>query len=343
MLIIDGSQGEGGGQILRTSLALSLWTGQPFRIENIRAHRKKPGLLRQHLTAVRAASQIGRAQTEGTSLGSLQLTFAPGPPRPGSYRFAVGTAGSATLVLQTVLPALLTAPEPSSLLLEGGTHNPFAPSFDFLAKTFLPLIERMGVKVTAELERPGFFPAGGGRFRVSIEPVPELRPIRLLERGSIREVRARAQVARLPRHIAEREVRRVQTGLELDAGSVSIEELPAPFGPGNVLLIEIESDALTEVVTGFGKRGVKAEIVAKKAIKEARRYLDAGVPVGEHLADQILLPLALAGGGSFRTLPLSSHAQTNIGVLKRFLHVEVSAIPRGDTAWEVDVKGGHPV
>ena len=183
MITIDGSQGEGGGQILRTSLALSLVTGQPFRMERIRAKRQKPGLLKQHLTAVEAAKTVGCAEVEGAALSSQTLEFRPGPVTPGNYRFAVGTAGSATLVLQTVLPALLTASGHSTLTLEGGTHNPMAPPFDFLEKCFMPLIHRMGPSVELELRRPGFFPAGGGRFHARIEPAKKLSRLDLPERG----------------------------------------------------------------------------------------------------------------------------------------------------------------
>jgi len=164
MITIDGSQGEGGGQILRSSLALSLVTGKPFSMEKIRAGREKPGLLRQHLTAVKAAAEVSRAQVEGNSIGSKTLFFVPGEIKAGSYRWAVGTAGSATLVLQTVLPCLLTADKTSNLILEGGTHNPYAPPYDFLAQAFLPVVNRMGPKASCSLERPGFYPAGGGKF-----------------------------------------------------------------------------------------------------------------------------------------------------------------------------------
>src|SRR5688572_16449750 len=183
LITIDGSMGEGGGQVLRTSLALSLVTGKPFRIEKIRAGREKPGLLRQHLTAVNAAAAVGGAHVEGAALGSRELDFRPGPAKPGEYRFAVGTAGSATLVLQAVLPALLTARGASTLVLEGGTHNPFAPPFDFLDKAFLPLLRRMGARVEVALERPGFYPAGGGRFQVRVEPVERLERLDLPSRG----------------------------------------------------------------------------------------------------------------------------------------------------------------
>ncbi|MBI3099477.1 MAG: RNA 3'-terminal phosphate cyclase [Planctomycetes bacterium] len=375
-IAIDGSRGEGGGQILRTSLALSLVTGTPFRIERIRAGREKPGLLRQHLTAVQAAVEIGSAAVEGAAIGSAELTFRPGargagvppaphgadapasrgaggtptPPEGGAERlphvrehaFAVGSAGSATLVLQTVLPALLTAAGPSRLTLEGGTHNPFAPPFDFLNRVFLPLIGRMGPKVTATLERPGFYPAGGGKFRVEIAPAGRLAPIDLMDRGEIRARRARAVVTGLPRHVAERELSIVKRKLGWEEASCAVEEIAGGRGPGNVLTLEIESEHITEIVTGFGERGVTAEAVATKAVDEARHYLAAGVPVGEHLADQLLLPFALAGGGSFRTMGLSRHAKTNIEVIREFLPVRIAAemTGKGEAVVRVGQAGG---
>jgi len=323
MLTIDGSEGEGGGQVLRTSLALSLVTGTPFRIENIRARRSKPGLMRQHLTAVEAAAHFSRAELTGASVGSQQLTFSPGPGIPGKYAFAVGTAGSATLVLQTILPALMCAPGPTVAVFEGGTHNPLAPPFDFLQRAFLPLIARMGPKVTATLERPGFYPAGGGRFTVEIEPVGKLAPLELMERGEIRSRRARALIASLPPHIATRELEVVAAKLGWEQSALQLETIEGSRGPGNVLLIEVESDHVTELVTSFGEKGVRAEQVATQAVEQVRRYLAAGVPVGEHLADQLLLPLAMAGGGGFRTLSLSRHATTQIETLRRFLGVAV--------------------
>jgi len=338
MLTIDGSRGEGGGQILRSALALSLVTGKPFRIENIRAGREKPGLRRQHLTAVGAAKAIGRAEVEGASIGSRELAFSPGRVAPGEHAFAVGTAGSATLVLQTVLPALLTAREPSKLTLEGGTHNPFAPPFDFLEKAFLPIVNRMGPAVTATLERPGFYPAGGGRFTVEIQPAERLERVDLLERGAVRAVRARAVVAGLSRHVAERELKVVGRKLGLEAEHLFLEEAKTVRGPGNVLSIEVESEGTTEIFTGFGQRGVSAERVAQRAVREARRYLDAGVPVGEHLADQLLLPMALAGGGAFRTLPLSRHSTTNVEVLREFLALDIMTDEESEEVRRVEIR-----
>lgn len=322
MITIDGSKGEGGGQILRSALALSLVTGKPFTIRNIRAGRKKPGLMRQHLTAVHAAAEVGQATETGAALGSSELAFEPGEIRPGEYHFAVGTAGSATLVLQTLLPALLRASGPSNLRLEGGTHNPWAPPFDFLVKAFLPLVNRMGPTVQATLVRPGFYPAGGGEFHVTITPASVLQPIEVLERGEVRKTIATAKVAHLPRNIAERELRVIAGKLGLTGDDLVAEEVAGSRGSGNVVTIEVECQHLTEVFTGFGERGVPAEAVADQAAEQARGYLSAGVPVGEHLADQLLIPLALAGGGAFRTLGLSRHAQTNVAVIKAFLDVE---------------------
>lgn len=326
---IDGSSGEGGGQILRSSVALSMVTGTPIRVRRIRAGRKRPGLMRQHLTAVRAAAEISGASVNGDRIGSKSLEFSPGEVTGGEYRFAVGTAGSTTLVLQAVLPALLTAPEPSSLVLEGGTHNPMAPPFPFLAGTFLPLVNRMGPKVTATLERAGFYPAGGGRFRVEIEPVEKLKSLELLERGKIRRRRVTAVLAHLPRHVAERELKVVQKKMGWPDSAFGIEDVSSE-GPGNVLLIELESEHLTETFTGFGQVGVKAEAVAHKAVQAVRRYQKAEVPVGEYLADQLLLPLALAGGGAFSTLPLSRHSTTQIDLIGQFLDVPI-AVERPDS------------
>jgi RNA 3'-terminal phosphate cyclase (ATP) len=337
MLTIDGSFGEGGGQIIRSSLALSLVTGKPFRIYNVRARREKPGLQRQHLTAVRAAAEIGEAQTDGATVGSQQFTFVPDQVSPGDYTFSIGTAGSTTLVLQTVLPPLMMSNAPSILTLEGGTHNVHAPPYDFLEKTFLPLVSRMGPQVTAELERYGFYPPGGGRFKVLIEPSLNSHRLSLTERGEIRAKRARALVVKLPASIAERELAVIRAMLGWPDEQLHIESSDKAFSPGNVLLIEIESEHLTEVITGVGERGVRAETVAERAALEAQAYLATGAPVGEHLADQLLIPLALGGGGSFTTGPLSLHTTTNIEVIKMFLEVNITATQIDEGSWKIEV------
>lgn len=337
MITIDGSEGEGGGQILRTSLALSLVTGQPFRMERIRAKRQKPGLLRQHLTAVEAAKTVGCAEVAGAAMNSQELQFCPGPVTPGNYRFAVGTAGSATLVLQTVLPSLLTASGPSTLTLEGGTHNPMAPPFDFLERSFMPLIHRMGPSVELELRGPGFFPAGGGRFHARIEPVKRLSQLVLTERGAIQRRRAQVWLSRLPAEVAERELAVVREELRWRAEECEVEVVPHPKGPGNALVMEIESEHVTGVFTGFGERGRPAEEVAREAIDAAKVWLEADVPVDEYLADQLLLPLVLAGGGAFRTTKPSPHSTTNAAVIQRFLPLPIQFQQESELVWSVMV------
>lgn len=341
MITIDGSEGEGGGQILRTSLALSLVTRRPVRMTNIRAGRAKPGLLRQHLTAVEAAGAIGAAEVSGAALGSKELEFQPGAVTPGDYRFAVGTAGSATLVLQTVLPPLLTASGVSTLTLEGGTHNPMAPPFDFLARSFAPLIRRMGAGLELELTRPGFFPAGGGQFRARIEPTQRLGQLDLLERGSILQQRARAVLSQLPDEIGRRELEAVRAVLGWGAEHVAIETVARPVGPGNVVLLELEAEQVTAVFSGIGERGRSAEDVARGAAGQARAWLESGAPVDEYLADQLLVPMALAGGGSFRTVKPSLHSVTNAAVIERFLPIQVRFEPEAEDVWRVRIVAYH--
>ena len=337
MLHLDGSAGEGGGQILRTALGLSIVTGTPFTIDRIRAGREKPGLLRQHLTAVRAAQEVGAAEVSGAAIGSRVLTFRPGVVNPGVHSFSVGTAGSATLVLQTVLPALLLAKAPSTIRLEGGTHNAWAPPFDFLEKAFVPILARMGAKVSLKLERRGFYPAGGGRFTAAIEPCSRLGRLDLLERGTIRATRATAMVASLPSSIAQRELRVLERALSLDRTRLKALEDRDSAGPGNVLEVEIESEHLTELFTSFGEKRVSAEAVAERLAKDVREYLESGAPVGEYLADQLLIPLALAGGGSFATTPLSPHSTTNIDVIEKFLARKFTVERPSETQHRVSV------
>ncbi len=350
ILQIDGSQGEGGGQMLRSSLALSMVTGKSVRLVNIRAGRKKPGLKRQHLTAVRAAAQIAGAHVTGDELGAMEVKFVPSIAARdlggATHHFSVGTAGSSTLVLQTVLPALLLADAPTQLRLEGGTHNPFAPPFDFLVKAFLPLVNRMGPTVTANLERPGFFPAGGGVFTVDIQPAigsTKLTPFDLLERGAITARRATATLAHLPTDIAERELSvvaqqlnwspdelHVQTFDAVDGAETSLASGIQPSaGPGNLLTLEVQSEQVCEVFTGFGARNLAAEKVAREAIRPCRDYLAGTAPVGEYLAEQILLPLAIAGGGRYHATTLSSHTTTHIDIVQRFLDCHINVERRG--------------
>lgn len=337
MITIDGSFGEGGGQIIRTSLALSLITGKPFRVYNVRARRSRAGLQPQHLMAVNAAAVIGSAQADGAMIGSEEFTFRPGKVVPGEYTFNIGTAGSTTLLLQALLPPLMIAGAPSRLTLEGGTHNVHAPPFEFLKKTFLPLVNLTGPFVALELRHYGFYPRGGGRVHVTIEPGASRNRIDLRERGEILARRARALVVKLPPGIAERELDVIKEMLAWSGEQLEIETSENAKSPGNVLTIEIESEQLTEIFTGIGERGVRAEVVAERAVREAQQYLAHDAPVGEHLADQLLIPLSLAGGGSYLTGPLSLHTTTNIEIIRKFLAVEVWVEPVNGEMWKIEV------
>jgi RNA 3'-terminal phosphate cyclase (ATP) len=339
MQSIDGSFGEGGGQIIRTSLALSLITGTAFRVFNVRARREKPGLQRQHLTAVTAAAAIGTARVEGAHVGSKEFSFEPGAITPGEYKFSIGTAGSTMLVLQAVLPPLLLADAPSLLLFEGGTHNVMAPPFEFIQKSFLPLVNRTGPTVSVELQRYGFYPPGGGRFNVYVEPAAELRRLDLVERGAILSQRARALCVNLPAHVGDRELALASEQLGWTPDQLTLETSTNGISPGNVFTVEIESENLTEVFTGIGERGVRAEQIASRAVHEAKRYLDAGVPVGRYLADQLLIPMALARGGSYMTTTPTPHTTTNIEVIKKFLPVEITTTQLTEDIWKIEVFG----
>lgn len=329
MLLIDGSEGEGGGQIVRSSLALSLITGNPVRIDNIRAKRSKPGLMRQHLTAVLAAAELGKADLKGATLGSSRLTFVPKQlVTGGHFEFRIGTAGSTMLVLQTVLPPLLLAQEPSQIILEGGTHNPLAPPFEFVQRAFAPLIARMGATIDLKLIRPGFYPAGGGRCEVSLTPAPSLGALTLLERGPLKSQQVRAMVAKLPLKIAERECRRAIQSLNWQPRCGRSAAWEHSHSPGNVVFAEIEFEHVTEVCSALGERGKPADQVADEIVAAVTSYLSTDAPVGEYLADQLLLPLGVGahfgtGGGAFRTCRLSEHSLTHIALLKQFLQIDI--------------------
>ncbi|MBD9426832.1 RNA 3'-terminal phosphate cyclase [Pseudomonas sp. PDM15] len=322
ILELDGA--IGGGQVLRSALSLSTLSGRPFSIHNIRAKRSRPGLLRQHLTAVQAAAQICSAEVQGVELGSQQLSFKPGAIRGGDYHFAIGSAGSCTLVLQTLLPALLRADAPSRLQISGGTHNPLAPPADFLQLAWLPLLRRMGAQVDMQLLRHGFAPAGGGAIQAQITPSP-LQPLHLGEPGAVLRQQARALLAGVPGHVGERELARVARRLRWPQEDLQFAWLGQDEGPGNALLLEIVCERVTEVFSAFGQSGVRAERVADSAIDQAREWLQSGAAVAEHLADQLLLPMALAGGGSLTTPRMTEHLESSIQVLRKFLPVDIRA------------------
>ena len=318
MIEIDGSQGEGGGQILRSALSLAVCTGQSFRITRIRGGREKPGLLRQHVTAVKAAAAISDAQVDGGEVNSTTLTFEPGRLRPGEYSFSIGTAGSCTLVLQTVLPPLLTASAPSVIRIAGGTHNKAAPPVDFLSRAFLPLLGRMGARVELTLERHGFHPRGGGSLVARIDPVSRLSSIEILERGARVRGYADVYIAAIPFNVAERELAVIARRMNWAPEHLNIHGLPNDMGPGNAVTITLEHDHIVEVFTGFGEKGRTAENVAEGVVRDVRDYLAHGKPVGEQLADQLLIPMALGGVSAFATCAPSAHFTSNAAVIETF-------------------------
>ncbi len=337
MIIIDGSKGEGGGQMVRNSCALALVTGQPFRITNIRAKRSKPGLMRQHVTAVEAVCVISGAECSGLTVGSSDLTFHPGKPQAGDYRFAVGTAGSTGLVLQTVLMPLLLADGPSRLVLEGGTHNMLAPPFDFIERCFLPIINRMGPRVSARLVRHGFYPRGGGRIEVEIEPAP-LVPVTCIERGALQAANAQALYTGLTDEIPQRMLERARKDLpDWAHEDFAIRKLPDDQGPGVILMLEARYDHATEIVSGFGQLGVPAERLGKTAAARMKGYLESEAFAGPYLADQLILPFVLAGGGAFSTVKPSQHLLTAIDIAQRFTGKSIKLEQQGDGSHLVSV------
>lgn len=334
MIEIDGSVGEGGGQILRTALSLSLLTGKAVHLINIRAGRKKTGLMRQHLVCVQAAKQIGHAVVEGDHLHSTELRFAPHIVQAGHYHFSIGSAGSTMLVLQTLLPVLMMQDQPSSLRLEGGTHNPMAPTADFIQRGFLPLLAKLGISVNFTCLQAGFFPVGGGVVEVDIHPWREHKTLNLMERGELIAVNAYAGVQRLEQHIAERELTTLQQLLPIDQiGFLQVEGC----GQGNTALVEVVSVHHAEVFSVLGEAGRTAEQVAKRLSGRVKRYLHHAGAVDEYLADQVLLPLALGVGGEYSCRVVSEHTRTQATLIQQFLSVQIGILEQED-GWRIVVQ-----
>lgn len=342
MIEIDGSAGEGGGQILRTSLALSMCTGQPFTLTKIRAGRAKPGLMRQHLTCVNAAAAVCRADVQGAELNSQSLVFTPGPVRAGDYEFNVGTAGSCTLVLQTVWPALMLADAPSRLKLGGGTHNPMAPPFHFLERAYAPLLRKLGAKADLVLRRLGFYPAGGGEIEATIWPARDsLQPFDLNDRGAKLESYAECFAPALPRSVARRELEQLGTSLGWSDDQLREAACRQNEGPGNALLATLVYENVSEVFTVFGEKRVSAEQVAREVVREVRAYQVSNAALGPHLTDQWALQLALAvwqrrRSASYTATELTDHATTNFETIQKFLPVGIQTEKTQD-GWQVTV------
>ena len=338
-MVIDGSAGEGGGQILRTSLALSMVTGKPFVLERIRAGRKKGGLMRQHLTCVKAAAAVCDAETEGASLGSTRLVFRPHAIRGGVHELDVGSAGSVCLVLQTIALPLVLGAEPSHLVVRGGTHALWAPTFPFLADAWLPLVRAAGAELTLSLGQTGFYPAGGGEVVMTTSPSGSLAPIHLVDpRADELELGAHAIVAELSEGIARRELVAAAerlSGLRLSMSSASVH---SP-GPGNAMWLSARDpkSGITNVFSQIGEPDVRAEDVGRAAADALLSWRASGTSVEAHLSDQLMLPIALAGEGSFTCEQLTLHARTNIEVIHAFTGRRLRAWDLGGSRFRVSL------
>lgn len=336
MLQIDGKHGEGGGQILRTSVSLSAVTGKPIRIFDIRAARRNPGIQKQHLQSILAAAEACNAECEGAQLGSSELVFHPGEIKAGHFKFDIRSAGSTTLVFQTILPILLQADDESTITIKGGTHNPMAPPFETIRDSFLPAIGLMGFRADIELVRHGFYPKGGGEIKARVEPFDESNASRidLTDRDGEFPVKPVVLISNLPLHIAEREREVMCKELGCVHADVEFEMVPAPNNPGNAVSITALLDGYSVVFSSIGERGKRAERVAKDAASDFKAWRDSNAAIDYHLADQLLLYLALAGGGRFTTDIVTRHLETNSVIIREFMDVGIG--------WE-DRKGDYLV
>lgn len=329
MVHLDGSRGEGGGQILRTSLSLSLLTGRPFRMRRIRANRDQPGLRPQHLKAVEAAAALGRASVSGAHVGSHELTFRPQEYAPGDLTIDIGTAGSTGLVLQTLqLPLAMGAAAPVRVVLTGGTFNPRGPAYPFLEHSWRGHLAALGMPIALGMPAAGFYPRGGGRLEAWIEPAVPRAWVQT-QRGRLQRIRGQAGVANLGDHIAERlraraveRLRACEPTASIDVEiEIDIVRWPGP-GPGAVLALIAEHEGnVPATFLGSGRRGKPSEQVADEVVDELLAFeAVAQGAVDPHSADQILLPLALAEGRSLYTVSeITEHLRTNARTIQAFL------------------------
>lgn len=335
---IDGAMGEGGGQVLRTALALAAATTTPVRVARVRAHRPEPGLRPQHLAGLTALASVCDARVDGLEVGATDVTFQPGPLVGGDYEIHVGTAGAITLVLQTLLPALAASRQRFELTLTGGTDVPFAPTWDWTREVHFPALRALGVDVEATLVRRGYFPAGGGEARVTVD-AGGLRPADFVERGALVAVEGHAHCHGIPRAVAERGAEALAdrlTRASLPPKAVGVEQHRGP-GAGFGLAAWARYERATVGADALGKRGLPAEAVAARAATALRREHEAGCAVDEHEADALPTLLALAGGGAFTTRTLTPHARTVLAMLPLFLPVRVGERAEGGGV-RVDVR-----
>jgi RNA 3'-terminal phosphate cyclase (ATP) len=340
---IDGSFGEGGGQILRTALSLAAVTNRPFRMTRIRSRRADPGLKPQHLRAVEAVAAVSGARVEGASLGSQDLLFEPNGVSPGDFRFDVGTAGSTSLILQALVPPLARAGAPSRVEIRGGTHVRWSPCFDYLRLHWLPFVRKIGIDADIEMERAGFYPAGGGIVRSTIRPGGALSPLRITQRGSLTRIRGISAVARLHVRIAERQRDQAAHRLAARAPRFDCEVVLLPsLSAGTMLLLLAEFELSQACFFALGERGKPAERVADEAVEELLDFLDGEGAVDSRLADQLVLLLALTPGTSeLTTSRATGHLVTNAEIVKRFLPVSIEVEGKSEGPGRVRIQGGR--
>ncbi len=335
-VLLDGSRGEGGGQILRTALTLSLLTGRPFKMIKIRGNRPKPGLRPQHQKAVLAAAELGDAAVTGCAVGSRELTFSPGAHAARDLSIDIGTAGSTGLVLQTLhLPLALRAQTPTRLVLEGGTFNPKAPAFPFLDATWRSFLAAFGMPLALVMPSAGFYPRGGGRLDAWIEPSAAPQPFVRTSRGPLQRLYGIAGVANLRDDIAQRMCNRAIERLSAKGLTAEIELVrwPSP-GQGAALCLTVEYEGIVPATfVGLGERGRPSEVVADLAVNELLAFEGVqGAAVDPHSADQILLPLACAAGRSeFTVSAITEHLRTNVETIRAFLDRSITiSEPEGE-------------
>jgi len=324
-IVIDGSVGEGGGQILRTSLTLSLLTKKALRIYNIRSKRSSPGLKQQHLTALKAAAEISNAQVEGDFPGSQEVLFVPGEVKPGKYNFKIPTAGSTTLVMQTIFMPLSSASRASHVSIIGGTHVPWSPPYHYLEWHWLPWMERIGYPGKIELHKCGFYPAGGGRLSCAVLPAESIKPLQMTARSKLIQIRGISAASNLPRDIPNRQRLRFvsRLGSSYPLNDIRSAVLPGQ-GKGTFLTVLLEFEKTTACFTSLGEKGKRAEIVADELVKQVEEYLNTPGCVDLYLPDQLLIPLSFANGqSSIQTPKITLHLITNAEIIQQFLPVRI--------------------
>uniref|UniRef100_A0A7J3YTG0 RNA 3'-terminal phosphate cyclase n=1 Tax=Ignisphaera aggregans TaxID=334771 RepID=A0A7J3YTG0_9CREN len=345
MLVVDGSFGEGGGQILRTAIGLAAALGKPVKVVNIRAKRKNPGLQPQHLTAVRALAEITSAKVEGASVGSMELVFEPRRPKGGSYIFDVGTAGSVTLVLQALIPVLPYLDRDAVIELRGGTDVPWSPPVDYMRFIFIPMARRFGLNMNLELIRRGHYPRGGGIIRIYVKPSRKLRAIEVVERGELKRIGGRSHCVKLPKHVAERQANSAKEVLERLRAPLHIElEFYDPksdphLGPGSGIVLYAEFSNSIIGADALGEKGKPAEVVGREAAQKLLQEMESGAAIDSHMGDMIVALACLAEGVTkYTTSKVTLHTETVLKIAEEITGCNYKILAR-ESNYLIEVRG----